>query len=146
MDAAGGRTPALTGNEDTNGNACITNALRDRDQRQLHLSPRPLHFPKDQLPEQYATYFWSVIAVDSAHRRVLPNPLKRYLLNKETNPQYGQDGSLTLYFADAKPKEAPERQLAPDAEGDWIQLDLPLLSPEGRGGAAHVFPAPLTRL
>jgi hypothetical protein len=42
-----------------------------------------LHFPKDQLPEQYATYFWSVIAVDAAHRRVLPNPQKRYLLNKE---------------------------------------------------------------
>ena len=39
-----------------------------------------LHFPKDQLPAQYATYFWSVIAVDAAHRRVLPNPLKRYLL------------------------------------------------------------------
>ena len=67
-----------------------------------------LRLRKEQLPESNATYFWSVIAVDSAYRRVLPNPLKRYLLNKETNPQYGQDGSLTLYFADSKPTEAPD--------------------------------------
>lgn len=33
-----------------------------------------LTFPKDQLPAQYATYFWSVIAVDSHRFRVLPNP------------------------------------------------------------------------
>jgi hypothetical protein len=99
-----------------------------------------LHFPKDQLPEQNATYFWSVIAVD---RRVLPNPVKRYLLNKETNPQYGQDGSLTLYFSAAKPKEAPDGNLAPDTEGDWVQPDLPLLSPEGRGRGTHLFPSPV---
>ena len=76
-----------------------------------------IHFPKDQLPEQYATYFWSVIAVDAAHRRVLPNPLKRYLLHKDTKPQYGQDGSLTLYFADAKPKEAPDGNWLPTPKG-----------------------------
>ena len=36
-------------------------------------------FPKDPVPAQYATYFWSVIAVDAAHRLVLPNPQKRHL-------------------------------------------------------------------
>ena len=56
-----------------------------------------LRFPKEQLPSQYATYFWSVIAVDSVHRRVLPNPLKRYLINKESKLQYGADGQVTKH-------------------------------------------------
>jgi len=76
-----------------------------------------LHFTKEQLPAQYATYFWSVIAVDSVHRRVLPNPHKRYLINKESKLKYGSDGSLTLYFADAKPKDAPEGNWLPTPKG-----------------------------
>ena len=43
-----------------------------------------LTFPKDQLPAQYATFFWSVIAVDGARFRVLPNPLNRFLINNQS--------------------------------------------------------------
>jgi hypothetical protein len=102
-----------------------------------------LTFPKDQLPEQYATYFWSVIAVDAAHRRVLPNPLKRYLLNKETNPQYGQDGSLTLYFADAKPKEAPDGNWLPTPKGIGYSLTFRFYRPKGAVAQRTYFPPPL---
>ena len=58
-------------------------------------------------PPKYATFFWSVIAVDGVRFRVLPNPLNRFLLNNESKLQYGADGSLTLYFADQKPADAP---------------------------------------
>jgi hypothetical protein len=104
-----------------------------------------LHFPKDQLPEQYATYFWSVIAVDAAHRRVLPNPLKRYLLNKESNPQYDEDGSLTLYFADAKPKEAPDGNWLPTPKGVGYSLIFRFYGPTGAVADHSYFPPPLAK-
>ncbi|HET9886827.1 MAG TPA: DUF1214 domain-containing protein, partial [bacterium] len=102
-----------------------------------------MHFPKDQLPAQFATYFWSVIAVDSAHRRVLPNPQKRYLLNKETNPQYGQDGSLTLYFAEAKPKEARDGNWLPTMKGIGYSLTFRFYRPKGAVAQRTFFPPPL---
>jgi hypothetical protein len=88
-------------------------------------------FPANDLPPKYAKYFWSVIAVDSVNRRVLPNPKKRYLLNQQTKPEYGTDGSLTLYFAD--------QQLAPDPERTAVQPDVPLLRPEGRRRGWHLL-------
>ena len=42
---------------------------------------------------------------------------ERYLLNKETKPEYGQDGSLTLYFADAKPQDVPDGNWLPTPKG-----------------------------
>lgn len=102
-----------------------------------------LHFPKDQLPQQYATHFWSIIAVDSAHRRVLPNPQKRHLLNKETNPQYGPDGSLTLYFADARSKEAPEGNWLPTPKGIGYSLTFRFYRPQGAVAQRAYFPPPL---
>jgi hypothetical protein len=105
-----------------------------------------LHFPKDQLPEQCATYFWSVIAVDAAHRRVLPNPQKRYLLNKETNPEYGQDGSLTLYFADAKPNDAPDGNWLPTPKGIGYSLTFRFYRPKGAVAERTYFPPALVKV
>ena len=105
-----------------------------------------MHFPKDQLPAQYATYFWSVIAVDAAHRRVLPNPVKRYLLNKETNPEYGPDGSLTLYFADARPKEAPDSNWLPTPKGTGYSLTFRFYRPKGAVEQRSYFPPPLMEI
>jgi hypothetical protein len=51
-----------------------------------------LTFPKEQLPQSFAKYFWSVIAVDTTHFRVLPNPKNKYLINREAKPQYNADG------------------------------------------------------
>ena len=104
-----------------------------------------LHFPKEQLPEQYATYFWSVIAVDASHRRVLPNPQKRYLLNKETRPEYGQDGSLTLYFADARPKGAPDGNWLPTPKGIAYSLTFRFYRPKGAVEQRTYFPPALTK-
>ncbi|MDM0108558.1 DUF1214 domain-containing protein [Variovorax sp. J22R24] len=102
-----------------------------------------LHFTKEQLPAQYATHFWSVIAVDSVQRRVLPNALKRYLLNKESELQYGADGSLTLYFADAQPEEAPHGNWLPTPKGLGYSLTFRFYRPKGDVAARTFFPPPL---
>ena len=104
-----------------------------------------LHFTKEQLPMQYATYFWSVIAVDSVHRRVLPNPLQRYLISNESNLQYGPDGSLTLYFADARPAGAPDGNWLPTPKGLRYSLTFRFYRPKGAVAARTYFPPPLTR-
>ncbi len=104
-----------------------------------------LHFTKDQLPARYATYFWSVIAVDSVNRQVLPNPLKRYLINKESKLQYGPDGSLTLYFADALPKDAPEGNWLPTPKGQRYSLTFRYYRPQGAVAEKAYFPPPLMK-
>lgn len=104
-----------------------------------------LRFPKDLLPMQYATYFWSVIAVDSVHRRVLPNPLKRYLISKESDLQYGPDGSLTLYFADTRPKDAPDGNWLPTPKGLHYSLTFRFYRPTGAVEARTYFPPPLVK-
>ena len=104
-----------------------------------------MRFTKEALPAQYATYFWSVIAVDAVERRVLPNPLKRYLLNKETKPQYGPDGSLTLYFADARPADAPDGNWLPTPKGTAYSLTFRFYRPKGAVAERRYFPPPLER-
>jgi hypothetical protein len=99
-----------------------------------------LHFAKEQLPAQYATYFWSVIAVDSVHRRVLPNPQKRYLINKESKLQYGNEGSLTLYFADARPEGAPEGNWLPTPKGQGYSLTFRFYRPKSAVAERSYFP------
>jgi len=105
-----------------------------------------MHFTKDQLPAQYATHFWSVIAVDSVEHRVLPNPLKRYLLNKESKLKYGSDGSLTLYFSDTKPAEAPQGNWLPTPKGLGYSLTFRFYRPKGAVAERSYFPPPLTKL
>jgi hypothetical protein len=97
-----------------------------------------LHFTKEQLPAQFATHFWSVIAVDAVHRRVLPNPKRRYLLNNQSKLQYGQDGSLTLYLADTKPEGAPDANWLPTPKGQGYSLTFRFYRPKG-GVADHTY-------
>ncbi|MDM0033396.1 DUF1214 domain-containing protein [Variovorax sp. J22P271] len=102
-----------------------------------------MHFTKEALPARHATHFWSVIAVDAVYRRVLPNPLKRYLLNKESPLEYGADGSLTLYFADAQPKEAPHGNWLPTPKGQGYSLTFRFYRPKGEVAARTFFPPAL---
>lgn len=86
-------------------------------------------FPKDELPPRFAKYFWSVIAVDNLRFRVLPNPLNRFLLNDQTHPEYAKDGSLTLYFANEKPSEAPDGNWLPIPKGQTFRLTFRFYGP-----------------
>jgi len=79
-----------------------------------------MHATKKQLPAQYATHFWSVIAVDSVQRRVLPNALKRYSLGtKNKDLKSNPDGSLTLYTGAKSPGKDKESNWLPAPEGTF---------------------------
>lgn len=104
-----------------------------------------MHFGPDSLPEKFATFFWSVIAVDAALRRVLPNPLGRYLLNRETEPEYNGDGSLTLYFGADKPPRAPLGNWLPTPRGVAYNLTFRFYRPQGAVAARSYFPPPLVK-
>lgn len=101
-----------------------------------------LTFPAGVLPQSMARYFWSVIAVDRLHRRVLPNPLNRFLLNSQSDLTYGADGSLTLFFAPEPPDEAPEGNWLPTGGRPWsltFRFDGPL---DGVADGSY-YPPPL---
>jgi hypothetical protein len=101
-----------------------------------------LTFPADALPTRFAKYFWSVIAVDSVYFRVLPNPTKRYLLNEQTKPQRGADGSLTLYFAAEKPADAPDGNWLPTPKGTVYRLTMRFYGPlDGVANGTYYPPA-----
>ncbi len=102
-------------------------------------------FPADDLPETYAKYFWSVIAVDRAERRVLPNPLNRFLLNKESGLVKGKDGSLTLYFGPQKPAEAPDPNWLPTGAGKPWSLTFRFYGPRGGVADGTYYPPPLEK-
>ncbi|WP_027211218.1 DUF1214 domain-containing protein [Burkholderia sp. WSM2232] len=101
-----------------------------------------LTFPKDALPARFAKYFWSVIAVDSTRFRVLPNPLKKYLINEQSGLTYGPDGSLTLYFAAEKPANAPEGNWLPTPRGAKYRLTFRYYGPlDGVANGTYYPPA-----
>ncbi|RUU28321.1 DUF1214 domain-containing protein [Mesorhizobium sp. M6A.T.Ce.TU.016.01.1.1] len=105
-----------------------------------------LTFPKDGLPAQYATFFWSVIAVDSQRFRVLPNPLNKFLINNQSGVKCGQDGSLTLYFADQKPADAPDSNWLPTPKGQKYRLTFRFYRPtEGVANGTYHLPPVIKR-
>lgn len=104
-----------------------------------------LTFPKDDLPPKYARYFWSVIAVDPQHMRVLPNLLNRFLLNKESGVKTNADGSLTLYFAPEKPGGAPDENWLPTPKGQDYRLTFRFYGPQGGVVDGTWFPPPLVK-
>ena len=103
-----------------------------------------LTFPGDDLPEKYAKYFWSVIAVDRVFRRVLPNPLNKFLLNRESGLTYGNDGSLKLYFAPEKPADAPEGNWLPTVDKP-SKLTFRFYGPRGAVADGTYFPPTLVK-
>lgn len=104
-----------------------------------------LTFPKDELPEKYADHFWSVIAVDPRHMRVLPNAKNRFLLNRESGLKYNPDGSLTLYFADQKPAQAPDSNWLPTPRGQDYRLTFRFYGPKGGVADGTYYPPPLIK-
>ena len=103
-------------------------------------------FSKEALPEKFVKYFWSVIAVDNVHMRVLPNPLNRFLLNRETKPEVGKDGSLTLYFSAGKPADAPDGNWLPTPKGQLYRLTFRFYVPTGGVWDGTYYPPALIKM
>jgi hypothetical protein len=100
-------------------------------------------YPKDALPASKVGYFWSVIAVDSAKFQVIPNPLNRFLLNKQSGLEPNPDGSLTLAFAPRKPVGLPKPNWLPTPEGQPYNLTYRFYGPSADIENGEWFPPPL---
>jgi len=87
-----------------------------------------LTFPRDGLPAQYATFFWSVIAVDGHRFRVLPNPINRYSVSDRSGLMPNADGSTDIYIQHTAPA-GHESNWLPAPRGDF-QLVLRLYTPK----------------
>jgi len=103
-------------------------------------------WPADALPSSKAKYFWSVILVDSAEYHVVPNPLNRHLLNKQSGLQFNPDGSLTLAFAPRPPQGVPESNWLPTPPGKRYNLTLRFYGPAKDVADATYYPPPLVQV
>jgi hypothetical protein len=104
-----------------------------------------LTFPADELPSKYANYFWSAIAVDARHMRVLPNPLNRFLLNNQSKLEYGKDGSLTLCFAREKPADVNEGNWLPTLGSLNYSITFRYYGPRGGVADGTYYPPAIQR-
>jgi hypothetical protein len=76
---------------------------------------------------------------------VLPNPLKRYLLNNQSGLKYDADGSLTLYFAEKKPQGVPDSNWLPTPKGTAYNLTFRFYRPRGAVAERTYFPPPVVK-
>jgi hypothetical protein len=102
-------------------------------------------FEKDQLPAMFARYFWSVVAVDGRHMRVLPNRMNRFLINNHSRLEYDDDGSLTLYFAAYRPLHVPDANWLPTSGAQPYRLTFRFYGPQGGVADGTYYPPPLVR-
>jgi hypothetical protein len=100
-------------------------------------------FPKDQLPDSLARYFWSVTAVDSVNYQVMDNPMKRYMLDNQPKMRLNKDGSLTMVFAPKRPSGTPRANWLPTPEGENYTLTFRFYGPAQVITAGEFSPPPL---
>lgn len=103
-------------------------------------------YPKDELPGSKTRYFWSVIVVDGVDYKVIPNPLNRYLLNKQSPLKFNDDGSLTLVFAPKQPDGIPESNWLPTPTGKKYNLTYRFYGPSKDVTDGKYYPPPLVRI
>jgi hypothetical protein len=103
-------------------------------------------YPKDALPQGKTRYFWSVIVVDGTDYKVISNPLNRYLLNKQSALQFGDDGSLTLVFAPKLPEGFPESNWLPTPNGKKYNATYRFYGPSKDVADGKYYPPPLVRI
>ena len=103
-------------------------------------------WPADALPASKAKYFWSVIVVDGVQYRVVPNPLNRFLLNKQSQLQFNPDGSLTLAFAPRQPQGIPQSNWLPTPEGRRYNMTLRMYGPAKDVADGAYYPPPLLQV
>lgn len=103
-------------------------------------------FPVAALPWKHARYFWSVIAVDAQDFKVIPNPIDRFLLNKESALTYNADGSLTLVYAPTLPPGTPRSNWLPTPAGRRYNLTFRYYGPDAEVANGNAYPPALVRV
>jgi hypothetical protein len=102
-------------------------------------------FPKDQLPQSLVRYFWSIIVVDAEQFKVIPNSIKRFNLNNNSNLKNNPDGSLTIVFADRQPQDHPASNWLPTPSGKNFNLTMRFYGPNSSLEGGGYFPPALVK-
>ncbi len=102
-------------------------------------------FANTALPKQKAKYLWSVTALDSAKRQVIPNRLNRFSIGKQSPLKLNPDGSLTLAFAPTKPAEVADSNWLPTPAGKPYDLTYRFYGAARDVGGGQYHPPPLAR-
>lgn len=104
-----------------------------------------LTYPPAALPANKAKYFWSVIAVDAVKYQVLPNTLKKYLLNNQSGLKSNPDGSLTLVFGPRPHPGYPASNWLPTTRGLSYNLTMRFYGPTADVVDGNYFPPALEK-
>jgi hypothetical protein len=83
--------------------------------------------------------------VNTRHMRALPNPMNKFLLNREAGLQYDEDGSLTLWFGPERPAAAPENNWLPTQGGKDYRFTFRFYGPLGGVADGSYFPPAVAR-
>ncbi|TDW46703.1 hypothetical protein EV144_106377 [Flavobacterium sp. 270] len=102
-------------------------------------------FLKNELPQSKVKYFWSVICVDAKEFKVIPNSIKRYLLNNQSPLKFNTDGSLTIVYSSKKPQNLPETNWIPTPEGKKYNLTFRYYGPAADIINGEYFPPDLIK-
>jgi hypothetical protein len=102
-------------------------------------------FPANALPASKARYFWSVVVVDGEKFQVIPNPLNRYLLNKQSALEMNDDGSLTLAFGPKQPAGIAQANWLPTPAGKAYNMTYRFYGPSKDVTDGTWYPPPLVR-
>ncbi len=81
-----------------------------------------IHFLANDLPSAVVNAYWSVILVSVPDYRVVPNDLKRYNFNSNSNLAAEADGSLKVAIGPKPVKGIPETNWLPAPEGKPFSL------------------------
>ncbi len=80
-----------------------------------------------------------------ARMRVLPNPMNKFLLNRESGLRYAPDGSLTLHFGPERPTDAPEENWLPTFGGKNYRFTFRFYGPKGGVADGSYYPPPILK-
>ena len=103
-------------------------------------------YPKEALPGSRTKYFWSVIVVDGVDYKVIPNPLNRYLFNKQSPLEMSDDGALVLVFGPKLPDGIPESNWLPTPNGKNYNMTYRFYGPSKDVSDGTYYPPALVRI
>ena len=97
-------------------------------------------FPSADLPDASVRYFWSMIALDAADLRVMPNVKHRFALTSHSGLERNHDGSLTLFLGSDRPAAVPEANWLPTPAGHQYLLTWRSYGPDAQTRDGAWFP------
>lgn len=105
-----------------------------------------IHFPANSLPSTVVNAYWSVILVGVPDYRVVPNDLKRYNFNSNSNLKPEVDGSLKIGIGSKPVAGVPESNWLPAPDGKPFSLTFRTYVPKDVVKAGEWTPAPVTKV